>query len=126
MEENKPNTPETPLAQEKKPNISYDDFAKMDIRTGTIIAAERVPKADKLLKLSINIGDETRTVVSGIALHYAPEAIIGQQVLLLANLEPRKLRGIESEGMILMAENSEGKLCFVSPITTWDNGMIVK
>jgi methionyl-tRNA synthetase len=105
---------EKPMA-EFKPETSYDDFVKMDLRVGTIVAAEKVEKADKLLKLSIDTGNETRTVVSGIALHYAPEAIIGQQVTLLANLAPRKIRGIESRGMILMAEDKDGKLIFIQP-----------
>ena len=101
---------------EAKPNIAYDDFGKMDIRIGTITAAERVPKTDKLLKLTIDTGNEQRTVVSGIAHCYEPEKIIGQQVTLLANLEPRKIKGIESKGMILMAEDPEsGKLVFVQP-----------
>src|SRR4029079_11761742 len=96
--------------------IAYDDFSKMDIRIGTITAAERVPKTDKLLKLTIDTGKEQRTVVSGIAHCYEPDKIIGQQVSLLANLEPRKIKGIESKGMILMAEDSEtGKLVFVQP-----------
>jgi len=95
--------------------ITYDDFAKLDLRVGTILTAEKVEKADKLLKLTIDIGLEVRTVVSGIALHFKPEDIIGQQVTLLANLAPRKLKGIESNGMILMAEDKDGKLIFVQP-----------
>nr|MBP7533267.1 methionine--tRNA ligase subunit beta [Chitinophagales bacterium] len=107
-----------------KEAITYDDFAKLDIRTATIIAAERVPKADKLLKLTIDLGFEQRTVVSGIAEHYTPESIVGQRVLLLANLAPRKLRGIESNGMILMA--GDGKtLQFVSPEGEIENGNVV-
>ena len=83
---------------------------------GTITAAERVPKADKLLKLTIDLGEATpRTVVSGIAQHYAPEQLTGQQVVLVANLEPRKMRGVESQGMVLMAEDASGKLVFVQP-----------
>jgi len=96
-----------------KPEITYDDFAKMDIRTGKIITAEKVEKADKLLKLTVDIGTEQRTIVSGIAEHFSPDAIIGQEVSVLINLAPRKLRGIESQGMILMAEDSAGKLSFV-------------
>lgn len=107
-----------------KPEITYDDFAKLDIRVGTIRAAERVPKADKLLKLQVDLGEEIRTVVSGIAEHHAPENIIGQQVLLLANLAPRKLRGIESNGMILMTESS-GKLLFVAPNSPAQDGSSV-
>lgn len=98
-----------------KPEIQYDDFAKIDLKVGTIVTAEKVEKADKLLKLTIDLGFETRTVVSGIALHYKPEEIIGKQVTVVANLAPRKMRGIESNGMILMAEDSAGKLHFISP-----------
>lgn len=96
-----------------KPEITYDDFAKMDIRTGTITAAVKVPKADKLLQLTVDLGFEQRTIVSGIAEHFSPEAVIGQEVVVLVNLAPRKLRGIESNGMILMSEDAEGKLSFV-------------
>src|SRR6185369_9229142 len=96
-----------------KPSTTFDDFSKMDIRIGTIVAAERVPKTDKLLKLTIDTGIDQRTVVSGIAAYYDPEKIIGQQVSILVNLEPRKIKGIESQGMILMAEDSAtGKLIF--------------
>ena len=98
-----------------KPTIQYDDFVKLDLRVATIKEAEVVPKTDKLLKLILDDGGEERTVVSGIAQHYDPADIIGQQVTLLANLAPRKLRGILSEGMILMAEDAEGKLSFVMP-----------
>ena len=97
-----------------KPLTSFDDFSKMDIRIGTIIAAERVPKTEKLLKLTIETGIDRRTVVSGIAVYYDPEKVIGQQVSILVNLEPRKIKGIESQGMILMAEDAvSGKLVFV-------------
>lgn len=112
--------------QEVKPEIQFDDFSKLDLRTATIIAAEVVPKADKLLKLHLDLGFEQRTVVSGIAQHYKPEEITGKQVVIVANLAPRKMKGIESHGMVLMAENGEGKLCFVSPETTWANGFGVK
>ena len=98
-----------------KPAITYDEFMKMDIRVGTILEAVKVPKADKLLQLLVDTGVDKRTVVSGIAEHFAPENIIGQQVSLLLNLEPRKIKGIESQGMILMAEDSDGKLKFVQP-----------
>lgn len=108
-----------------KQEIQFDDFVKMDIRTATILEAEKVKKADKLLKLKIDLGFEQRTVVSGIAEHYQPEDIIGKQVSLLANLAPRKIKGIESQGMILMAENSEGKLCFVNPDVTFEAGAVV-
>jgi methionyl-tRNA synthetase len=108
-----------------KPEISFEDFAKLDCRVGTIISAEKVPKADKLLKLTVDIGIEKRTVVSGIASHYLPENIIGQQVMLLCNLAPRKMKGIESQGMILMAEESDGKLVFMQPKrNTLNNSLI--
>lgn len=113
-------------AKQALPNITYDDFAKLDLRVGTIIEAEKVEKADKLLKLKVDIGTEVRTVVSGIALHFKPEEIIGTQVTLLANLEPRKLKGIESQGMILMASDKEGKLVFVNPNRSTDNGSEIK
>jgi methionyl-tRNA synthetase len=112
---------------EIKTETTFDDFSKMDIRTATIIAAEAVPKTDKLLKLLIDTGVDKRVVVSGIAQFFKPENIIGQKVCLLANLAPRKIKGIESQGMILMAENSNGELTFVSPIKNdIENGSIVK
>jgi methionyl-tRNA synthetase len=98
-----------------KPEIVFDDFAKIDLRVGTIISAEKVEKADKLLKLSVDLGFETRTIVSGIALHFTPEEVVGRQVVVVVNLAPRKMRGIESNGMILMAETTDGKLHFVRP-----------
>jgi len=98
-----------------KETIQFDDFAKIDLRVAPITAAGKVPKADKLLQLEVDLGFEKRTIVSGIALHFAPEDIIGQQVVIVANLAPRKMRGIESNGMILMAEDKDGKLRFVSP-----------
>jgi methionyl-tRNA synthetase len=110
-----------------KPNISFDDFSKLDLRIGTICSAEKVAKADKLLKLTIDIGEaEHRTVVSGIAQHFTPEELPGQQVLLLCNLEPRKLKGIESQGMVLMAEDAEGKLKFVQPTEAMPAGSGVR
>ncbi len=110
----------------EKASISYDDFSKLDMRVGTIIAAEKVPKADKLLKLTVDTGIDQRIVVSGIAEHFKPEAIIGQQVSILINLAPRKLKGIESQGMILMAENEKGQLIFVAPNMDTNNGAIIK
>ncbi|HAQ65569.1 MAG TPA: methionine--tRNA ligase [Bacteroidales bacterium] len=109
-----------------KSNIDYDDFAKLDIRVGTIIEAEKVAKTKKLLKLKVDTGIDQRTVVSGIAEHYAPEAIIGQQVVMLVNLAPKNLKGIESQGMILMAEDALGRLCFVKPAEAFGNGSEVK
>jgi len=108
--------------EEKKPEIAnikteivFDDFAKIDLKVGTIVAAVKVEKADKLLKLEVDLGFEKRIIVSGIALHFSPEEIINKQVVVVANLAPRKMRGIESNGMILMAEDKEGKLHFVKP-----------
>ena len=109
-----------------KETISYDDFAKVDVRTAKIIAAEKVAKADKLLKLEIDLGFEKRTVVSGIAEYYKPEEIIGRQVVFLANLAPRKLKGIDSNGMILMAEDADGRLTFISAKEDWYLGSVVK
>ena len=109
-----------------KENISFDQFAAMDIRTGTIIEAEKVAKTKKLLKLKIDTGIDQRTVVSGIAEFFEPEAIIGKKVSILINLEPREIKGIKSQGMILMAENSEGKLSFVSPGDETNNGSTVR
>src|SRR6185312_2266918 len=113
--------------QPQKSTITFEDFEKMDIRVGTIVAAEKVKGADKLLKLTVNTGIDVRTVVSGIAKYHLPEDIVGKQVCLLANLAPRKLKGIESQGMILMAENADGKLIFVAPTdSNAENGSIVK
>lgn len=109
-----------------KENISFDDFGAMDIRVATIVAAEKVEKTKKLLKLTVNTGLDERTVVSGIAEYYQPEEIIGQQVSLLVNLAPREIKGIVSQGMILMAEDAQGKLTFVSPTQKFENGSVVR
>jgi methionyl-tRNA synthetase len=93
--------------------ISIDDFARIDLRIAEVVACEAVPKADKLLKLTVKLGDETRTVVSGIRKWYEPEALVGRKVVLVANLKPAKLRGIESQGMILAAEDESGNLDLV-------------
>src|SRR6201985_1275741 len=116
---------QTPIIPAKE-NISYESFAAMDIRVGTILAAEKVAKTKKLLKLTIDTGIDQRTVVSGIAEYYEPEAIVGKQVSILVNLEPREIKGILSQGMLLMAEDSEGKLSFVSPVDTLHNGSVVR
>ena len=115
------NAMQTELPQQKE-LVSFDDFTKMDIRLGTILAAEKVEKADKLLQLTVQTGIDTRTIVSGIAEHYSPEDIIGKTVAVLLNLAPRKIRGIESQGMILMAENEEGKLSFMIPEKLFEAG----
>jgi methionyl-tRNA synthetase len=98
-----------------KPEIVYDDFAKLDIRVGKVLAAEKMEKSNKLLKLLVDTGVDKRTILSGIALHFTPEEMIGRQVTLIANLAPRKMMGIESQGMILMAEDADGKLKLLQP-----------
>ncbi len=110
----------------QKPNIVFDQFAAMDIRTGTVLEAERVPKTNKLLKLKIDTGIDQRTVVSGIAEYYTPEEMVGKQISILVNLEPKPLKGIESQGMILCAQDQNGKLVLVSPEARVENGSEVK
>ena len=120
--------------QDQKPNkyppmkeeITFDEFSKMDLRVGTITAAEKIEKADKLLKLTVDTGIDVRTVVSGIAEHFKPEEVIGQKVSILLNLAPRKIRGVESQGMILMAETENGELAFVSPNKEIDSGNTIR
>ena len=107
---------------ELKSEIGFDDFAKIDLKTGTIVSAKKVEKADKLLQLEIDLGFEKRTILSGIAQHFTPEEVTGKQVVVVANLAPRKMRGIESNGMILMAEDKKGKLHFVRPENVIENG----
>jgi methionyl-tRNA synthetase len=114
------------VANPAKPEISFDDFTKMDIRTGTILEAEKVPKTKKLLKLLVDTGIDKRIVVSGIAESYSAEDAVGKKVSILINLAPRKIKGIESQGMILMAENHNGELAFVSPEKDFNNGSEVK
>lgn len=109
-----------------KADIAYEVFAKMDIRTGTILSAEKVAKTQKLLKLTIDTGIDKRTVVSGIAEFYDPEKIIGQKVVILVNLHAKSIKGIPSQGMILMAENEKGELSFVSPTKDFINGSTIK
>jgi methionyl-tRNA synthetase len=109
-----------------KDSVTFDDFSKIDIRTATILEAEKVPKTTKLLKLKIDTGLDIRVIVSGIAEYYAPEAIIGKQISIVANLEPRKIKGIESQGMILMAEDKDGKLVLVTPSDKVSNGSMIK
>jgi methionyl-tRNA synthetase len=126
LDTKKANQEDNVIVNPAKENIEFDDFAKLDIRVGTILEAEKVPKTKKLLKLKIDTGIDKRTVVSGISEFYDPESIIGQKVSILVNLKPRKLRGIESEGMILMAEDSTGKLCFVAPTEDVMNGSEIR
>lgn len=116
---------ETKTVPALRTEITYDDFAKMDIRIGTITEAERVPKSDKLLKLKVEDGMGGRQILSGIAKHFAPEEIIGKQVTFLANLAPRKMMGFESQGMILMAEDRDGKLALIAPNdSVWNGGTV--
>jgi len=117
---------ETVKQQPVKPNIDYDDFDKIDLRVGKILEAERVPKADKLLKLVVDLGFEKRTILSGIAEYYIPEELMGKLVTVVANLAPRKIRGIESQGMLLMAGNDFGKLYNVSTEKEIELGSVVK
>ena len=113
---------EAKIVTPQKAECSFDDFEKMDIRTATVLEAERVPKTDKLLKLTIDTGIDKRVIVSGIAEYYTPEEMVGKQICILANLAPRKIRGIESKGMILMARQNDGKMRFVTPQETLANG----
>ena len=109
-----------------KENVSFDDFTKLDIRTATILEAEKVPKTTKLLKLKVDTGIDIRIIVSGIAEYFEPESLIGRQISIVANLEPRKIKGIESKGMILTAEEKEGKLVLISPVEKIGNGSVIK
>lgn len=120
------NAPANPL-EPQKATTTFDDFSKMDIRIGTITAAEKMPKSDKLLRLTVDTGLDQRTVLSGIAKYYSAEEVVGKQVTILVNLAPRKMMGVESNGMILMAENDKGELSFVAPVKdTINNGSSVK
>ena len=109
-----------------KEEITFDEFSKMDIRVGLIKAAEKVEKADKLLKLTVDTGIDVRTIVSGIAEQFIPEDVVGKKVSVLLNLAPRKIRGVESQGMILMAESEEGELSFVAPTKEINPGNIIR
>jgi methionyl-tRNA synthetase len=113
--------PKAAVAPQKEA-CTFDDFMKMDIRPATVLEAERVPKTDKLLKLTIDTGIDTRTIVSGIAEYYSPEEMVGKQICILANLAPRKIKGIESQGMILMAKEEDGKMRIVTPEEKLANG----
>jgi methionyl-tRNA synthetase len=115
-----------PALKPVKETVSYDDFSKLDIRVCTIEEAVKVERADKLLKLTVNTGLDRRTIVSGIALYYKPEDLIGKQFCFILNLAPRKLRGIESQGMILSGENPDGSLCLIAPQQAMENGSEVK
>ena len=119
------NEQENKVVEPQKETVEFDDFTKLDIRIGTILEAEKVAKTKKLLKLKVDVGIDTRTIVSGIAESFSPEAIIGQQVSVLVNLAPRKIRGVESQGMILMTDTPDGKLAFVAPEKAVKNGKAV-
>lgn len=123
---NQPSQEENQKFEILKSEIVYDDFSKLDLRIGTITSAEKVEKADKLLKLQVDLGFEKRTIVSGIAQHFAPESLVNKQVIVVANLAPRKMRGIESQGMILTAEQPDGKLILVNPDALTVNGSAVR
>jgi methionyl-tRNA synthetase len=109
-----------------KEAVSFEDFSRIDIRTATVLEAEKVPRTSKLLKLKIDTGMDIRTIVSGIAEYFEPQSLVGRQISVVANLEPRKIRGIESKGMILMAENSDGRLVLVSPHEKVNDGSVIK
>lgn len=111
----KANIMENQVVEPQKPTSTFEDFSKLDLRVGTILEAEKMPKANKLLVLKVDTGIDVRTIVSGIAEHFSPEEVIGKRVTVLVNLAPRALRGVESQGMILMTNNKEGQLVFVNP-----------
>jgi methionyl-tRNA synthetase len=121
----KTNKMTNPEAVAAKDEISFDDFTKIDLRVATILEAEKVEKADKLLKFKVDTGVDVRTVVSGVAEHFSPEELIGKQVMILLNLAPRKIRGIESQGMFLLTEKPDGKLTFVTPDDSVKNGVTI-
>ncbi|MBD0332650.1 MAG: methionine--tRNA ligase subunit beta, partial [Chitinophagaceae bacterium] len=123
--DDRPVTTENQKSETLKSEIQYDDFSKLDLRIGTIISVEKVPKADKLLKLNVDLGFDKRTIVSGIAQHFSPESLTNKQVVVVANLAPRKMRGIESQGMILTAEQRDGKLVLINPDVITNNGSVV-
>lgn len=115
-----------PHLPEVKPDVSYEEFTAMDLRVGTIVAAQKVPKADKLLQFQVDLGFEIRTIVSGIAEFFEPEALLGKKVTVMANLAPRTIRGVTSQGMLLLAEDSQGDLVFVSPDPGAENGSVIR
>ena len=109
------------VVEVKKAEITYDDFDKLDLRVGKIISSEKMENADKLLKFSVQIGEEVRTIVSGVACYYSPEDMLNKSVVVVTNLKPRKIRGVESYGMILYASNDKD-LCFVTPAKEMESG----
>ncbi|MBC34880.1 MAG: methionine--tRNA ligase [Bacteroidetes bacterium] len=126
LDTKKENEANEATANPQKENVAFEDFVKMDIRTGVILEAEKMPKTKKLMKLLVDTGIDQRTIVSGIAEYYKAEDIVGQKVSVLVNLAPRKLRGVESQGMVLMAENAAGELCFVEPTEDFKPGSEIK
>lgn len=112
-----------PNAEPQRETINFEDFQKIDMRVGTILEAKKVEKADKLLELKVDTGIDIRTIVSGIAESFSPEEIVGKQVTVLVNLAPRKIRGIESQGMLLLTDKEDGKLTFLSPEEKTLNGV---
>ena len=110
------------VVEEKMPEISIDDFCKVELKIAEVIACEKVEKSKKLLKLTVKLGEETRTVVSGIALAYSPEELVGKKLTMVTNLKPAKLCGIMSEGMILCAQNSDGTLAYLAPEKDVESG----
>jgi methionyl-tRNA synthetase len=125
-EQKKLNEAKNAKAEPQKPNVTYDEFSKMDIRIGTIMEAVKVPKTTKLMQLKVDTGLDTRTIVSGIAEYFTPEDLIGKQVTVLVNLEPRAIKGIQSQGMLLLAEDKLGKLILAGPGQSTDNGSVVR
>ncbi len=122
----KANIMDNQVVEDQKPTSTFEDFSKLDIRVGTILEAEKMPKANKLLVLKVDTGIDVRTIVSGIAEHFSPEEVIGKRVTVLVNLAPRALRGVDSQGMILMTNNKEGKLVFVNPdVDGVENGAMI-
>jgi methionyl-tRNA synthetase len=109
-----------------KPNITFDDFSKIDLRVGTILEAEKVAKTKKLMKLSVDMGFEVRTIVSGVAEFFEPDQLMGKKVVVVVNLGKREIKGVESNGMILYAENADGTLMMVNPFNEAMNGGLVK
>ena len=126
LDTKKANAAENAVAIPQKEDVSFDEFTRMDIRTATILEAEKVPKTTKLLKLKVDTGIDVRTIVSGIAEHFTAEELPGKSISVIVNLAPRTIKGIESKGMVLLAEDEAGKLVFVVPETKIKNGSPVK
>jgi methionyl-tRNA synthetase len=126
LKQTSPLSMENEKKEDSKAEITFDDFGKLELRIGTILGAEKVEKADKLLKLEVDLGFEKRTIVSGIAEHFDSQTLAGKQVMVVVNLAPRKIRGIESKGMILLAEKENGSLEFATVLNEVQNGSIVR